>query len=263
MLKLGVIDVLNVLPVYDGILRGLISVEAELIKGKVTELNQKLNQGELDLSVISSFEYARNPEKYLILPGLSVSAKGPVRSIYLFSKVPLEELTDCVIRLTEFSLTSVHLVQYLLQGRGVTFEQREGLEAPAEILIADEAIRHYYQGAAPYVYDLSQLWLERTGLPFVFALWVVRGEVAEREPHQVRAVYQALLASKALSEENYPLMAKDHFRGIFPDAQGCEDYLRNLHYEFGEDYQEGFRLFQQKMVEIGKLRALAPLRFFC
>ncbi|MBU3914645.1 hypothetical protein KKA14_03845, partial [bacterium] len=71
-LKLGVIDVLNVLPVYYSILSGEVSTPCEIIHGKVTELNTKLNRGEIDISVISSFEYATNPDLYYIFPQLSV-----------------------------------------------------------------------------------------------------------------------------------------------------------------------------------------------
>ncbi len=115
-LKLGVIDVLNVLPVYYSILSGKINTPCEIIQGKVTELNNKLNCGDIDISVISSFEYATNPELYYILPQLSVGADGPVRSIYLFLEKPLEQIVaGDTIKLTEFSLTSVHLIQYLLK----------------------------------------------------------------------------------------------------------------------------------------------------
>ena len=39
-LKLGVIEVLNVLPVYYGIVNNTIPVPCDIHKGKVTELNQ-------------------------------------------------------------------------------------------------------------------------------------------------------------------------------------------------------------------------------
>ena len=49
MLKLGVIDVLNVLPVFYQLLESPPSGLFSPVFGRVTELNGKLNRAELDL----------------------------------------------------------------------------------------------------------------------------------------------------------------------------------------------------------------------
>ncbi len=260
-LKLGIIDVLNVLPVYYNIISGDVTVSCDIYKGKVTELNNKLANGEIDISVISSFEYARNPELYLIFPHLSVGADGPVYSIYLFLDKPLEELDGDVIKLTEFSLTSVHLIQYLLKDSNVTFTQEKSDLACGELLIADEAICRFYEKRDPYVYDLSALWKEKTGLPFVFALWVTRKEVFEQAQNQVIQTYQALIQSRHKSKNLYDQMAAEKYHGVFPDANSCAEYLKNIHYDFSSDYQKGFQLFQKKLFELKKLDNIAPLEF--
>lgn len=260
-LRLGVINVLNVLPVYYGILTKRIPVSCELVKGRVTELNQKLNRGELDLSVISSFEYAQNPDLYYILPNLSVSADGPVRSIYLFTKKPIEELRREKIKLTEYSLTSVHLIQYILEDLDVEYIQGRDGECTGELLIADEAIRRFYEKRDNHVYDLASLWKQRTGLPFAFALWVVRRDSYEQNPEEIQKVYRALLESKKSATLFYETMARENYAGVFPDHISCAEYLKNLHYDFSERYQEGFHLFQKKMLQLEKLTKKAPLTF--
>ncbi len=253
MLRLGVLNVLNTLPVYYQLLQDPEPLGYLPVLGKVTELNHKLNQGEIDLSAVSSFEVARNQDLYYILPDLSVGSDGPVRSIYLFSQVPWEELDRQTVLLTAFSLTSVHLVQFLLQGRGVTYLSEPRGPAQAELLIADDAIRRFYEKRDPYVYDLGQLWQEQTGLPFVFALWVVRREVYATNPQGVLDLYGRLLESRNQAPLNLKAMAQGHYQGVFPDPLSCEAYLANLHYELGPRFQAGFLLFQEKMVELGKL----------
>lgn len=260
-LKLGVIDVLNVLPVFYGILNNQISTPCEIVKGKVTELNRKLAKGELDISVISSFEYAQNPELYYVFPNLSVGADGPVHSIYLFLDKPIEDLDGDVIKLTEFSLTSVHLIQYILKDYHVTFTQQKTKAPAGELLIADEAIQRFYEKRDPFVYDLSDLWKEKTGLPFVFALWVCRKDSFERNPTDVLQTYRALVASKDRSTEQYQQMSREKHRGVFPSAEDCEKYLRNIHYELSADYQNGFLLFQEKLYQLKKLAKVTPLEF--
>mgnify|MGYP001545841376 CR=1 FL=1 len=260
-LKLGVIEVLNVLPVFYSIIKGYVKTPCEIFTGKVTELNRSLENGEIDISVISSFEYSRNPEKYFIFPGLSVGADGPVHSIYLFLSKPLEELNRDLIKLTEFSLTSVHLIQYLLKDYNAEFTQQQTPKATGELLIADEAIRRYYRKSDPYCYDLSKLWKEKTGLPFVFALWVCRRDVFDQNPEAVRETYHALLESKSRSTYRYDQMAEEFYDGVFPDSHSCCEYLKNIHYELSPEYLRGFKLFQQRLYELEKLKTIAPLEF--
>jgi chorismate dehydratase len=260
-LRLGVIDVLNVLPVYYGIIKQLIPVSCTILKGKVTELNNALAEGRIDISVVSSFEYARNHELYYVFPNLSVGANGPVRSIYLFLNKPLEQLDRDIITLTEFSLTSVHLIRFILQEYNVTFTQNHTKQATGELLIADDAIRRFYQKRDAHVYDLSELWKKRTGLPFVFALWVCRRDVYEKYPAESLAIFNALIASKKQAKGLYRQMAEEGFPGIFPDAASCEEYLKNIHYELSIDYQRGFLLFQKELLKLGLLNQIAPIEF--
>lgn len=261
MFKLGVMSVLNVLPVYYGILNDTIIVPCEKVFGKVTELNHKLHQGEIDLSVISSFEYAQNSNCYYVMPDLSISADGPVRSIYLFLNKPIDQLSGDTIKLTNFSMTSVHLIQYLIKDKNTLFTRDNALDTAGILLIADEAIRRYYEKTDAYVYDLSSLWRDKTGLPFVFALWAVRRDSYEKNPALVHEIYQTLLKSKRETGTNYIEMARDYYEGIFPNSEECEWYLKNLRYDLSEKYQEGFLRFQHEMMNIGKLSKISPLVF--
>ncbi len=78
-MRLGRIGYINCYPVYGAIDRGLVPVEAELVTGTPTDLNGLLAAGELDISVVSAVEYARNADAYHLLPDLAVSCDGPVR----------------------------------------------------------------------------------------------------------------------------------------------------------------------------------------
>lgn len=63
-----------------------------IVPGVPSHLNRLLAEGEIDISPSSSFEYARGWRQYLLLPGQSISSRGPVQSVLLFSSRPLEEL---------------------------------------------------------------------------------------------------------------------------------------------------------------------------
>ena len=56
--------------------------------GTASELNDLLAAGELDVSVVSAVEYARNAAAYHLLPDLAITCDGPVHSVALFSRRP-------------------------------------------------------------------------------------------------------------------------------------------------------------------------------
>src|SRR5258708_18656190 len=85
----------------------------ELITGTPAELNDLLVAGELDMSVISAIEYARHAKDLLLLPDLAISCDGPVRSVALFAKHPVSELSNRTVLLSASSRTSLCLLELL------------------------------------------------------------------------------------------------------------------------------------------------------
>ena len=160
MIKLGRISYVNMAPIFYRV-----DMEVEEIQGVPTELNRMLIEGELDTAPISSIEYARNAERLRILPRICVSSEGAVDSIQLVSRTPLEHVRTVAV--TPESATSVVLTKVLLpEAEHVPL----GEEAEATLLIGDAALKSAFEDPTPH-YDLGRLWLERTGLPMVFAVW--------------------------------------------------------------------------------------------
>ena len=85
MTRVGRIPYINTYPVYGAVDRGLVPLEATLVDGVPTVLNRMMAEGTLDVSVVSAVEYARDSERYLLLPDLAISCDGPVRSVMLFA----------------------------------------------------------------------------------------------------------------------------------------------------------------------------------
>src|SRR5205085_11545148 len=110
-------------------------------------------------------EYARHADRLRLLPRLCVSSEGAVESIQLISRTPLERVRS--IAVTPESATSVVLARVLFpHAEHVPLDE----EAEARLLIGDAAPRSAFEDPTPH-YDLGRLWLERTGLPMVFAVW--------------------------------------------------------------------------------------------
>src|SRR4051794_39457060 len=159
VIRLGRIAYANMAPVFFRV-----DAEFEEVVGVPTELNRLILAGDLDTAPISSIEYARHADKLRLLPRLCVSSEGAVDSIQLVSSLPLDRIRT--IAVTPESATSVVLTKVLLpDAQHVPF----GEEADGTLLIGDSALKSAFEDPTPH-HDLGRLWLERTGLPMVFAV---------------------------------------------------------------------------------------------
>src|SRR4029078_9825736 len=114
-------------------------------------------------------------DKLRLLPRLCVASEGAVDSIQLVSRKPLEQVR--VVAVTPESATSVALTKVLLpEAEQVPLEAYA--DADAKLLIGDAALKSAFEDPTPH-YDLGRLWLERTGLPMVFAVWACPEPLAE------------------------------------------------------------------------------------
>ena len=108
--KVGAVSFLNTKPLIYPLLQSS-PPDVDLSLDYPSLLADKLQQRQLDVALIPTIEYFRQPN-YRIIPNISISSKGAVRSILLFSQKPI---TDCrTVRLDSSSRTSQALVQILL-----------------------------------------------------------------------------------------------------------------------------------------------------
>ena len=236
MVKLGRISYVNMAPVFYRV-----GVEVEEVQGVPTELNELLVNGELDTAPISSIEYARNADRLRLLPRLCVASEGAVDSIQLVSRKPLEQVR--VVAVTPESATSVALTKVLLpEAEQVPL----GEDADAKLLIGDAALKSAFEDPTPH-YDLGRLWLERTGLPMVFAVWACPEPVADG----LAELEDALVASVRLARaEPY---------GYPPGF--LARYFEKLRYRFGPRERAGLYTFLELARDGGLLETVPELRF--
>ncbi|HMJ05682.1 MAG TPA: menaquinone biosynthesis protein [Chthoniobacterales bacterium] len=197
-------------------------------------LARQLAGHELDVALVSSFEFLRHPI-YRIADDLAVATHGAVYSVFVAHKGSIEDVSG--ITLDPASATSVNLLRCLLAERGLN-PKLHTESADARLLIGDQAIafRAQYENEFNY-WDLGAEWKRATGLPFVFALWLIRPEV--REPgaiaQQLRARRDANL--NALEEV---IAAQKNFAPEF-----CAFYFREcLRFDFGEAEKAGLLRFR-------------------
>jgi chorismate dehydratase len=245
-IRLGRIAYANMAPVF-------FRVEAryEEVSGVPTELNRRLVAGELDTAPISSIAYARHADSLLLLPQLCVSSHGAVDSIQLVSRLPLERIRTVAV--TPESATSVVLTKVLLPAAS---HVPLGEEADAKLLIGDAALRSAFEDPTPH-HDLGAMWLERTGLPMVFAVWAApepaHPGLLELEAALVASIREARAAPEALAHEAAA-------RYAYP-AGFLARYFEKLRFRFGPRERAGLITFLELAREVGELDEVPELRF--
>jgi chorismate dehydratase len=246
MIRLGRIGYVNMAPVFYRL-----EYDVEEIVGVPTELNRMLLDGEVDVAPISSIAYARNAEQLRLLPRLCVSSEGAVDSIQLVTKVPLGRVRSVAV--TPESATSVVLTKVLLPSA----EQVPlGEDAEAKLLIGDAALKSAFEDPTPH-YDLGRLWLEKTGLPMVFAVWAAPDELAD----ELADLEHALVASVRLARSEPERLATEASKRYRYPAGFLARYFEKLRYSFGPRERAGFYTFLEMARDVGELDHVPELRF--
>ena len=245
--RLGRISYVNMAPVFHRL-----NAEVEEIQGVPTELNRMLLDGLLDLAPISSIEYARHASSLRILPRMCVSSEGAVDSIQLVSRVPFPQIRS--IAVTPESATSVVLAKVLLPHAEHLPLEEEG--ADAKLLIGDAALRSAFEDPTPH-YDLGKLWLDKTGLPMVFAVWAAPEPVAEG----VAELEHALVSSVRLARAEPQVLAFEASERYGYPPGYLARYFEKLRYSFGPRERAGFYTFLEMARDVGELEHVPELRF--
>ncbi|MDA8171595.1 MAG: menaquinone biosynthesis protein [Nitrospiraceae bacterium] len=114
-LRIGRIFYLNLYPIFHGLDETVRDGRYVYLDGHPALVNKELRGGGVDASPSSSIVYLKNPEDFSLIEGHSISADGPIRSIYLFSRYPIEELGGRLIGVTNQTETSAALLRIILK----------------------------------------------------------------------------------------------------------------------------------------------------
>ncbi len=267
----GAVSYLNSKPLIEG-LDELLAGHATLRLDYPSRLADDLASGHLDVALIPSIEYFRG-QNYEIISDACVAAHGPVLSVKLYSRVPWGEVKS--LALDEGSRTSATLARILLAERHGVFPKLEPLpldhrtqdsSSDAILLIGDRAIsppNEKFLGT----WDLGEEWLEWTGLPFVFAMWVGRREVrSQKSGVRMEKVFgdvtKSLSAARDLGVARLDDIARREAPLLGLSLPTTVSYLsENLQYHLGPAERNGLKLFYELAAGMGLAPKGVELRF--
>lgn len=247
-LILGQVDFINCLPINLPIDLGEIKINAKVINGVPSKLNDLILKNEIDIAPVSSYTYIQNKDKLTPIANMCIASNGPADSVLLFSKFSLEELSESKIALSNASATSNKLLEIILNeflNLKCKFEISPNNET-AKLFIGDDALREYAKGPKDmFIYDLGSLWKKFTGLPMVFGIWVVRKDVVgagldlpliAEKINEAKNVGLTTMFDKVIKKAmDTILISRDFYRG----------YFEHLSYDFNEESKKGLEKFEE------------------
>src|SRR5208282_2091902 len=234
--------------------------------------------------IIPAAAYAQIP-RLIVLPGVAIASRRPVRSILLVSRVPLEKIRT--VALDTSSMTSVALTKVLFEkwlGGHRTFTSMEPniekmlADHDAGLLIGDPALQ--IDRSRYHTLDLAEEWIRHTGKPFVFAFWAVRQDALQEAfrgdgrprssasrshssvPEQDLAALFQQSRDHGLEPAHLDQIAREWAPRLGLKESAVSSYLtENIYYHLDAACLEGLRLFYRYAAEIGALPAAPEMRF--
>lgn len=222
-----------------------------------------LHAGEVDLGLVPSIDYLQDPD-YRFVPGVGIGSRGPVASVALYTRVPVERITS--IALDTSSRTSVTLIRVLCRHRFAIqpefvphLPNLEAMVAKADagLLIGDPAFEVDHAALGLQKVDLGEQWTAMTGLPFIYAAWTGRSGVIGA------ADVEALQTAQQIGLESVDAIAAEYGRGDARRTARAAAYLRdNVKYGLGRDEAAGLQLFLNYAADLGLAPNRRRLEFF-
>ncbi|MBV8885273.1 MAG: menaquinone biosynthesis protein [Chroococcidiopsidaceae cyanobacterium CP_BM_RX_35] len=239
MIRVGYLTYLNVTPFYwESEKWGV-----ELIPCMPSEFGKLAAQGKVDAGIMSVMDWIGQEANFEPLGMHGVCSYNQAQSVLLFSQKPIEKLDGKVIGVTQDTSTSVRLMQLILEQR---YHLQPGgylrnIKGKTWLEIGDNALREKKGNTMPYVYDLGEEWMKWQNLPFVFARWVVRNDLAiSKKRYLLEAVHNSFEKGMKNLEE----LAAFHAKNFFLSDKEISTYLRNFTYVIGDKEEAGLAQFR-------------------
>jgi chorismate dehydratase len=242
-LRVGRLPYLNALP-FAGAFAG---EEPRWHTDVPRRLGELAAAGRLDAALLASRDALALEHEFRSLD-LGIACRGRVGSVLLFSREPVSELDGARVALTAESRTSRALLRILMREHfGVRPRYvAAGTKAEACLAIGDAALAMRAAARWPFVLDLGAAWASFTGLPFVYARWVVRRDL----PTDVVCTFTRELEARLDAPIDWSAARRPTGLG----AAAARAYLAAFTYRLGPAECAGLRRFHRELSRHDLLR---------
>jgi chorismate dehydratase len=248
--KVTAVSYLNTKPFIYGLENSDVAQQMELSQDFPAICAEKLLNGEADIALVPVAVIPQLSTPHIV-SDYCIGAIGPVKTVCLFSEVPIEDITD--IYLDYQSRTSVALLRVLCKEywkvkpgmvKAYPGYTSEICGTVAGVVIGDRAIS--FLDKFPYVYDLAEIWQKFTGLPFVFAAWVAPFNIDEDFLKSFNEALKLGLDHRQQIGDRHAFFNNNMFDSV--------KYLTNsISYPLDTEKRKGMQLFLEKLARLDEI----------
>lgn len=256
MTNLGTVPFLNTRPLIYPLERGVVKHCFNIMYFEPSLLSEKLAEGTVDVALIPSVELFRSDD-YEVLPGISISSFGKVDSVILRSEKEISGITSVSVdSRSRSSAALLRIVFELFLGTEPEYVNRkpgngflDGVDAG--MLIGNSGLRSLHLGGKrhAFTYDLGDIWTNKTGLPFVYAVLAIR-----KGSSLADGCYESLLEAKDCGEKLVEEIAAVESKKLGLGRDKCSDYLgKRIKYDLDGIKIEGLMKYRDLLHSLNEI----------
>jgi chorismate dehydratase len=261
----GCVSFLNSKPLIDALVG---QPDVEVLFAVPSQLLRLVETGQVSTALLSIVDYQMSVHDLLLVPAGAIGSDGPTMTVRIFSKVPAEKIT--VLHADTDSHTSVILGQVVLHALcGITPELRPlpaqelhpatpAAALPESILLIGDKVVTAAPPADVYHYqlDLGEQWKKITGLPFIFAMWMMRADMVDLE--LARKLAEARRHGTHMTEA---LLDRYATAKGWPRELAHRYFVEYMRYEVTEPGRQAVQKFFDMAVDLGLLEITRPVKY--
>lgn len=217
------------------------------------ELPKAIEQGHLHGGLIPLVNCFPMAESMRPVAGFCVATISRTMSVNLSTVRPLEDMTGAPIAVPSEAPTAVKLLQVLLSlrhgiGEGALVTNQDPHDGI--LLVGSQGLSHRrFAKQFPHQYDLGEEWHRWTGLPFVFARFVVRSDLPAETAAQIEdSLYTSL---QDWADDLYQISGRTGNLPIHP--QEMLRYTKGIRYFAGVLEENSMTLFGKYLERLGSI----------
>lgn len=268
-MPIAAVSYLNTVPLIEGIakldrVRLHLTVPADLIN--------LLEDQTVAVALASSIDYQRSHTELALLPSGVIASDGETLTVRAFSRVPIDQVES--VHTDNESHTSVALLRVLMHALHARDVRVTPFRVPHEhatvddwpetvLLIGDKVVTGAPPAALyPYQLDLGDAWKRMTGLPFVYAAWMVRVASLTENPAGIAMATTLLQRQRLHNRTRLGVLARTHAPRHGWPSDVAERYLtKHLSFDVTERHVAGLTRFYELASEFGVIDGLTPIRW--
>lgn len=255
--RIAAVRYLNTAPLIEGLEK---LADVELKPCVPSRIVTELCEGRADVGLASIIDSVHAPTPLTLLPVGMIGCDGPTLTVRLFSKVPLEAITQVhadldshtSVVLTQVLLWRLHGIRPRITGFDAARATTGGDRWPQSVLlIGDKVVTDAPPAAAwPHQLDLGESWKSLTGLPFVYAMWMCRR--GEEESPAVRLARDVLDRQRRHNATRLDwIVSRRAADAGWPEPLAQEYLGRLLRYQVGVRERAAVAAFLEAARELG------------